>query len=82
MKIFVTYFILLVVLNNKIYSQEPTYASLPDSSNILVVYNSLSDSSLASRVYFYRLKAGDYIKTGKMLLLRWFKGARAPFWIR
>lgn len=35
-----------------VHSQEPTYASLPDSSHVLVVYKSLDQASIAVKDYY------------------------------
>ncbi len=52
MKTLVTFFVLLVAANNTLLSQEPTYAGLPDSSHVLVVYNSRSQNSIDIMNYY------------------------------
>ncbi len=57
MKTLISFLFLFIAINYEIHSQEPTYAGLPDSSHVLVVYNSLSDTSQAIMNY-YKLKRG------------------------
>ena len=52
MKTVITFFVLLVLSNYIIYSQEPTNAGIPDANRVLVVYNSNSDTSLMVKNYY------------------------------
>lgn len=52
MKTLITFFVLFISVNYTIRSQEPTYASLPDSSHVLVVYNSLDQTSIDVKDYY------------------------------
>ena len=52
MKTLYSLFALIILLTTSIYSQEPTYAGLPDSSQVLVVYNSLSQISIDVKDYY------------------------------
>ena len=46
-------------------------ATLVDGQRNAGVYNTIFDaSSLASGVYFYRMQAGKYVNTGKMILMK------------
>jgi len=52
MKTVITFLVLLVLCNCKIYSQDPTYAGIPDANRVLVVYNSNSDTSFMVANYY------------------------------
>ncbi len=52
MKTLFTILLFVSVITQIIYSQEPTYAGLPDSSHVLVVYNELSTTSIAIKNYY------------------------------
>lgn len=45
MKILITFFFIFIAVNYKILSQEPTYAGLPDSSHVLVIYKEPVDEN-------------------------------------
>ena len=52
MKTSITFFVLFVLFNNTILSQEPTNAGIPDASRVLVVYNSNSMVSDSVMQYY------------------------------
>lgn len=56
MKTVITFLVLLVLCNCKIYSQDPTYAGIPDANRVLVVYNSNSDTSFMVANYYKNVR--------------------------
>jgi len=60
MKILTTFFFLFVLFNNKILTQEPTNAGIPDASRVLVVYNSNSMVSDSVMQYYIAARGIPY----------------------
>jgi hypothetical protein len=52
MKSLITLFCFLLVCACSIYAQTPTYAGLPDSSHVLVVFNTLDQTSIDVKDYY------------------------------
>ena len=83
MKSLFTILLFVSVITQIIYSQEPTYAGLPDSSHVLVVYNSLDQTSIDVKDYYKNARhiPEDNIVPLNELIDEWFTYGGTSHWI-